>query len=136
MQAWRLYARSIARDTVGVAQIRWYQDGTTLAYRDIVYQVSYLHDEMVYCLREARRIFQHDLALNLPGTPIYKVSELVDNWDSSEPQKSFLDDPRNADYLDGGNTWLYQQISSSPALADTVFQIDANGHMVIRSDFA
>ena len=57
LQAWRLYACGIARDSVSIAQMRWHQDGSTLAYWDITYKVSYLHDKIVYCLDEARHVF-------------------------------------------------------------------------------
>jgi hypothetical protein len=136
MQAWRLYARSVASDTVGIAQIRWYQDGLTLAYRDITYKVPYLHDETKYCLDEARRIFMQDLAFDLPDVPVFAVKELMDNWDSTEAQKSFIDDPRNADCLKGGQDWLYQQVRSLTTLAPTVLQEDVDGRWVVRPDFA
>ena len=66
--------------------------------------MSYLYDKIVYCLDEARRIFQHNLALGLPNIPVYDVKVLVNNWDNTEPQKSFINNPRNADSLNGGNT--------------------------------
>jgi superfamily II DNA helicase RecQ len=136
LQAWRLYARSVANTSVGIAQVRWYQDGLTLAYQDISYRVSYLHDEMVFCMHEARRIFQHDLTLNLPDVPVYPVEKLVDNWDSTMPQMSFIDDSRNTDCLGGGQDWLYNQILASPALADTVLQQEPDSRWIVNVDFA
>ena len=79
IQAWRLYARGVASGHVGVAQVRWHQDGLTLAYRAITYKVSYLHDEVKYCFDKARRIFIQDLAFNLPDVPVFAVKELVDD---------------------------------------------------------
>ena len=42
-----------------------------MAYNNIVYQASYLHDEITFYLREARRIFLDDLCLALPDILIY-----------------------------------------------------------------
>lgn len=136
IQAWRLYARSVARDTVGVAQVRWHQDGRTLVYRDVTYSVSFLYDEVRYCLQGAARILSEDLLLNVEDPPVYRVEDLVDNWDGSSPFQSFIDDPRNADHLDGGHDWLYRQILSSPTLTDRVLQADADGQWLVRPDAA
>jgi superfamily II DNA helicase RecQ len=136
MQAWRLYARAVARDTVGIAQVRWHQDGHTLVYRDITYKVSYLHDEIRYCLDEAKRIFMHDLAFNLPDVPHFPIHDLVDNWDANKPFESFIDDPRNADCLEGCHDWLYRHVLSTPELTDQVLQENMDGRWIVRPDFA
>jgi Orsellinic acid/F9775 biosynthesis cluster protein D/DEAD/DEAH box helicase/Helicase conserved C-terminal domain len=136
VQSWRLYARGTAKTTVGVAQIRWHQDGVTLVYGDITYKVSYLRDELTYCLAEARRIFAQDLCLGLPDIPVYPPHDLVDNWDEAAAAKSFLDDVRNADCLNGGNTWIYDRVFSSPELLQAALYKNEVGDWPVQADFA
>lgn len=71
INSWRLYTLAVGRDTVNPAQLQWYKDGVTLAYKDIIYQVSYLYNKIYFCLREAQRIFLKDLYLSLPDIPTY-----------------------------------------------------------------
>jgi hypothetical protein len=102
VNSWRLYAMTVGRNTVHPAPIRWYDDGVTLVYSNIIYRVGYLRDEMDFYLREAKRLFDEDLCFGLPEVPVYGLRGLVDNWEDRRPGVCFVDDPRNADVLAGG----------------------------------
>lgn len=137
ISSWRLYALAVGRDTVNPAQLRWYEDGVTLAYNDIVYQASYLHDEIVFCLREAQRILLHDLCLELPDVPTYPIEQLVDNWDNARPGWSFIQDPRNQTVLNHSEEWLFEHMRQQPSLVDKVFQQPSTDtEPFVRPDFA
>ena len=137
VNSWRLYALAVGRDTVNPAQLRWYEDGVTLAYNDIIYQVSYLHDEIDFCLQEAQRIFLEDLCLSLPEVPPCPLEQLVDNWDNATPGWSFTSDPRNSDILGHTVAWLFEHVRLHPPLADQVFRQDPSGgdDLLVRPDF-
>src|SRR5271156_5512797 len=128
---------SVGRNTVHPATIRWYDDGVTLAYSNVVYTVAYLRDEMTFYLREARRLFNEDLCLGLPDVPVYRLAELVDNWEDRRPGACFVDDARNADALAGGEEWLLTQLCRDPRRADLVFGRDAaTDTFVVRNEAA
>jgi hypothetical protein len=112
---------TVGRNTVHPVPIRWYDDGMTLAYSNIIYRIGYLRDEMTFYLQEARRLFDEDLCFGLPDVPVYRLKELVDNWEDRRPGACFVDDPRNADVLAGRKEWLLRQLCDNPSRADLVF---------------
>lgn len=132
----RLLAQRINEATVNEAQIRWYRDGETLAYNDIVYRMQDLREEMAQGLASARRVFYEDLCLGMPGVPVYRVAKLVDNWDARKPGASFITDGRNEDELAGGAEWLLENLRRHPDLSSTVLHQNAAGEWCVRSDFA
>ena len=137
INSWRLYTMSVGRNTVHPATIRWYDDGVTLAHSNVVYTVAYLRDEMTFYLREARRLFHEDLCLGLAEVPVYRLAELVDNWEDRRPGTCFIDDGRNADALAGGEEWLLTQLCRDPRRADLVFRRDAETDaFVVRNEAA
>ena len=131
--ALRLYAMAIGRNTVTASQIRWHQDGQTLQYRGIEYQIGFLAEETNFYLEHAQTIFERDLCLELPNLPQYHPRELEDNWDAGQPGLSFIDDPRNEAALEGGREWLFQQVCRNPRLQQMVFE-DQSTH--VRPSFA
>jgi hypothetical protein len=106
-------------------------------YSNIIYRIGYLRDEMTFYLRETRRLFDEDLCFGLPDVPVYRLRELVDNWENRRPGACFVDDPRNADVLAGEKEWLLRQLCDDPSRADLVFDrnVTADG-FVIRNEAA
>lgn len=137
MNRLRLYAMPVSRITVNPAQTRWRQDGETLSYAGITYPIRFLAQEIEFCLNHASMIFERDLCLGLSDIPLYSIADLGDNWDSRRPGLSFLDDPRNAAVLEGGQDWLWQAIQSHPELRRMVLRPQDDGETwQIRSEFA
>ena len=132
----RLLAQKINEDSVNEAQIRWYQDGETLAYNDVVYRMRDLREEIAQGLASARRVFYEDLCLGMRGVPVYRVARLVDNWDARKPGASVITDSRNEDELAGGAEWLLDNLRRHPELSSTVLSNTTAGEWHVRSDFA
>lgn len=75
--------------------------------------------------------------MNLSDIPIYDIADLRDNWDSRRPGLSFVDDPRNAAILEGGQDWLWQAILSHAELRSMVLHLrDSDQTWQVRSEFA
>lgn len=132
----RLLAFAIGKTTVNQAQIRWHQDGETLVYNDVRYSMSDLRSEIRQGIDSAHRILYEDLCLGLDGVPPYDIKEVQDNWDSSKPGASFLTDIRNADLLDGGDSWIFDHLTKDPDKSALFLKKDANDHWGVDSDAA
>ena len=138
---WRLYAMHVGASTVPPAIIVWDHDGQNLTYGDLRYGIPDLSQEMVFCLREAQEIFQTELCLGFTDIPTYPIRELQDNWSSGFPGYSFVEDTRNAAFLEGQDHWLGDQIAASAEYVETVFHTEqlehrSRGTWPVRSEFA
>lgn len=125
---WRLYVMRVGASTVPPALIVWDDDGQTLTYGDVRYGISDLSQEIVFCLQAAQEIFQNELCLGFPEIPRYEIRDLADNWASSFPGYSFVDDTRNAVYFEGHKTWLVERIAADMDHVDTVFHTEQLEH--------
>ena len=138
LSRFRLYSMKVGLTTVSQAPVRWERNGQTLHYQDITYQIRFVAEEVAFCLEQAQLIFRRDLCLGLPDIPVFNIADLSDNWDARAPGVSFLNDPRNAEILEGYDDWLRTGIAERPQLYSQIFQhhsVHPTEDMV-RSDFA
>lgn len=138
---WRLFAMKVAQTTVAPASIRWDDDGETLHYASVRYSIDDLSREIVFCLEEAREIFERDLCLGFSDVPSYPLERLQDNWSAARAGYSFKDDPRNAHFWEGHDEWLLHHIAQDVDHVSTVFHADQislteSAPLPFRSEFA
>ncbi|ERF71905.1 hypothetical protein EPUS_09389 [Endocarpon pusillum Z07020] len=135
MNRLRLYAMTVSRNTVNPED----PNKETLNYAGITYEIKFLAQEITFYLDHTRTIFERDLCLGLPDIPTYPLDELRDNWDSCRPGCSFLDDPRNAGILAGGQEWLWENIQREPELRHLVLrrnqEEEGSGQPARRKEF-
>lgn len=127
LHSFRLLGSSIAKNTVNQVQVRWYEGENTLVYNEIRFTISDLTKLMQAKTEAALHILEQDLCFGLPDAPIYPISALVDNWDVSRPEESFLTDGRNQDILRDSESWILNQLQLQPALMGSLLYKDAEG---------
>jgi hypothetical protein len=139
LQENRLFGMLLAKTEVPPAQIRWYADGETLVYQDVIFHLSDLHRIIFEGIAEARKIFDEELCLSGHSSPACDIPSLdlrllVDNWDATSAGHSFLTDSRNSAYLDPLKDWLFTRAVKTQALFNTFWSQTAEGNWEVRAD--
>ncbi|KAG2179720.1 hypothetical protein INT44_006568 [Umbelopsis vinacea] len=129
----------VAKTEVAPAPLRWYADGETLVYQDVIFHLSDLYQIVLKKIAEARKIFDEDLCLSGRSNPACDIPSLdlrllVDNWDAASPGHSFLTDPRNASYLEPLQDWLITRVMKKNVLFNTFWTQTAEGNWEVSAD--
>lgn len=104
LENWLLGFR-ISQTEVPPAQLRWHTGGETLVWSDAIFHLSDLRRIIFEGIAGARRVFDQKLCLSGRSSPtcdipVLDLGLLVDNWDATAPEQSFLTDSQNASYFD------------------------------------
>ena len=73
----------------------------------------------------AEHILKQNLCFDLLTMLMYSISVLVNNWDVSQPEKSFLTDSHNQDILGGDGGWILNQLQLHSTLMKSLLFKDA-----------
>jgi hypothetical protein len=139
LQENRLLGMLIAKTEVAPAPLRWYADGETLVYQDVIFHLSDLHHIVFKKIAEARKIFDEELCLSGRSNPACDIPSLdlrllVDNWDAASPGHSFMTDSRNASYLEPLQNWLITRVGKTQVLFNTFWTQTAEGNREVSAD--
>jgi hypothetical protein len=110
---WRLYLFAISSGMVTKRQARWSVDGQTVTYDGLELHMDQVSQLIESEFRQASRLLFDELLLSARDLPVIESWKLYDDLDRDEFGASWLNDPRNADLLQGSQEALLRWIWTS-----------------------
>jgi hypothetical protein len=115
-------------NTTSLGYMMWSEDAETVTYRDTSLSMTALRDFVAGQVKRAQRDLEDLLLLHHEEcrddvVPRVALHHLKDDHSNSQKGWNFLQDPRNADQLQGGNDWLFNRVLDNDWLRDEMLSL-------------
>ena len=129
-----LLSSAITKNIINQMQVHWYKREDTLVYNEIQFTLSDLVKLMQIKIKTTEHILEQNLCFDLLIMLMYSILALVNNWDVSQPEKSFLINSCNQDILGGDESWILNQLQLHSTLMKSLLFKNAEGAWWVFSD--